>query len=44
MPEYFPGGTVDLNPTADKDDTGSVPGPRRFQVLWGKLNLRAADT
>ena len=35
---------MDLNLTADEEDTGSVPGPGRFQVLWDKLSLCATDT
>ena len=31
----FPGGPGVKNPPADAGDTGSVPGPGRFLVLWG---------
>ena len=28
----FPGGTVDKNPSANKGDTGSIPGPGSFHT------------
>ena len=31
----FPGGTVVKNPPANGGDTGSIPGPGRFHMLWG---------
>ena len=31
----FPGGSVDKNPSANAEDTGSILGPRRFYVLRG---------
>ena len=30
----FPGGPVDGNPLADAGDTGSIPSPGRFHMLW----------
>jgi len=30
----FPGGTVDRNPPANAGDTGLIPCPRRFHMLW----------
>ena len=35
----FPGGTVDKNLPANARDTGSIPGPERFHMLWGKKTL-----
>ena len=32
--EDFPGGTVDKNLPANARDTGFIPGPRRFHMLW----------
>ena len=34
IPTDFPGGTVDRNPSANAEDTSSIPGPGRFQKLW----------
>ena len=34
-PEDFPAGTVDKNSPANAGNTGSVPGPGRFHMLWG---------
>ena len=31
----FSGGPVVKNPPAIAGDTGSIPGPERFRVLWG---------
>ena len=33
--EDFPGGSLVKNPPANAGDTGSVPGPGRFHMLWG---------
>ena len=30
----FAGGTVDRNLPADTEDTGLIPGPGRFHMLW----------
>ena len=30
----LPGGTVGKNPPANEGDTGSIPGPGRFHMLW----------
>ena len=30
----FPGDTVDKNLPASVGDTGSIPGPERFHLLW----------
>jgi len=30
----FPGGAMDKNPPANAGDTGSIPGPGRFHMLW----------
>ena len=30
----FPGGAVDKNLPGNAGDTGSIPGPGRFQVPW----------
>ena len=30
----FPGGAVDKNPPADAGNTGLIPGPGRFHMLW----------
>ena len=30
----FPGGAVVTNPPANAGDTGSIPGPGRFHMLW----------
>ena len=32
---HFPGGPVVKNPPANPEDTGSIPGPGRFHMLWG---------
>ena len=31
----FPGGLAVKNPPANTGDTGSIPGPGRFHMLWG---------
>ena len=31
----FPAGSVVKNLPANARDTGSIPGPRRFHMLWG---------
>ena len=35
----FPGGEVDRNPPANTGDTGSIPGPGRFYMLWSNWAL-----
>ena len=32
--QNFPGGPVVKNPLTNAGDTGSIPGPRRFHMLW----------
>ena len=31
----IPGGTVVKNPPTNAGDTGSIPGPGTFHILWG---------
>ena len=34
MIEYFSGGSVDKNLSANAGDIGSIPGPGRFHMSW----------
>ena len=40
----FPGGAVDKNPPAKAGDTGSTPGPGRFNMPWMHLGPWATTT
>ena len=40
----FPSGTMDKNPPATAGDTGLIPGPGKFFMLWGNLRPWAATT
>ena len=35
---------MDKNPLASAGDTGLIPGPGKFLMLWGNLRPRAATT